>query len=64
MTFMEERYELSCERIEEIARIQEVCDRYKDYFEKMLNIIADLYIIYVRSAEFLLFDFIVGYGSL
>ena len=34
MTFMEERYELSCERIEEIARIQEVCDRYKDYFEK------------------------------
>ena len=35
MTFMEERYELSCERIEEIARIQEVCDRYKDYFEKI-----------------------------
>lgn len=34
MTFMEERYELSCERIEEIVRTQEVFDKYKDYFEK------------------------------
>lgn len=34
MTYIEERYELSCERIEEISRIQEVSDIYKDYFCK------------------------------
>ena len=34
MTFLEERYELSCERIAEIAKTQEVFDRYKDYFGK------------------------------
>ena len=39
MTFMEERYELSCERIEEIAGTQEVCDKYKDYFEKTAQFI-------------------------
>ncbi len=34
MTFLEERYELSCERIQEIAQSQEVSEQYKDYFEK------------------------------
>lgn len=34
MTFLEERFELSCERVEEIAGTQEVSDKYKDYFCK------------------------------
>lgn len=34
MTFLEERFELSCERVEEIVRTQEVSDKYKDYFSK------------------------------
>lgn len=34
MTFLEERYELSYERIAEIAKEQEVSDKYKDYFGK------------------------------
>lgn len=34
MSFLEERFELSGERIEEIAKVQEVSDKYKDYFKK------------------------------
>ncbi len=34
MGLLEERYELSCERMEEIAGMQETSEKYKDYFAK------------------------------
>lgn len=37
MTFMEERYELVCDRIKEIAKKAEVVEKYQDYFEKVAS---------------------------
>lgn len=34
MSFLEERYELSGERIAEIAKVQEVHEKYQDYFKR------------------------------
>lgn len=41
MTFIRERYELCVERICEIAKIQEVPEKYQDYFKKEAEFIAD-----------------------
>ena len=46
MSVIEERYELSCGRIREIAETQEVSEQYKDYFKKTAEFIlltADAY---------------------
>ena len=35
MTFMEERYELVCERLKEIEKQPEVKEKYQDYFKRV-----------------------------
>lgn len=47
MTFIEERFELVCDRMKEITQIQEVATEYQDYFRKVAGfglLLADSYI--------------------
>lgn len=39
MEVIRERYELSCDRVREIAAVQEVAEEYKDYFKKVAEFI-------------------------
>ena len=39
---LQERYGLSCERIREIAKVQEVSTVYKDYFQRTAAFIVQV----------------------
>ncbi|MBQ8038631.1 MAG: leucyl aminopeptidase, partial [Lachnospiraceae bacterium] len=41
MNFIKERQELCVERIREIVKVQEVPEKYQDYFKKEAEFIAD-----------------------
>lgn len=51
MTVFMERFELSCDRIKEISGVQEVNDKYKDYFAKTAEFILSLTDIYNKVQE-------------
>ena len=51
MTVFMERFELSCDRIKEISGVQEVNDKYKEYFAKTAEFILSLTDIYNKVQE-------------
>ena len=48
---LQERYGLSCERIREIAKVQEVSTVYKDYFQRTAAFIVQVMETYERVQQ-------------
>lgn len=51
ITILTERYALSCERINEIAKTQEVSEKYKDYFKRTAEFILQIADTYKKVTD-------------